>query len=385
MPRARREVFASHASGGKQHTKLVDEVVIPISAKQVLQYTEDSHGGEKKNVFYWRPPMSYLKGETSVTGVRGILLRVLKLVIGLKNMSSQDLHYELCMPGQNIKGEAKSFHEEGGRLDPAGNLSSVVEYSLNYDDMRQRGLKSRSIRTLIDGGDLLGDLDAEIIRLGELQLEVDSPEMLRGDAGEISLRVEYEVKNATATVKSELCFYSEYIEGGRAMGQLEESEKFALTQVNTALTNLPNEGYPQIGFDWIASAGSTSAVELAWFKLGAPAGQFRWRAMEDGDTRICIPSLCIVEISNEAGQQFYTALGNLEWGFDYNRGSWCLVQPDGSDGQWEVKVVSGWRRAVSSRVPVIVYDRRAPTLMGEGELRGLLGKLTAYLASTQEE
>ena len=327
--------------------------------------------------------MEHLKGDTSVAGLRGILLRVIKFSIALKNKCSQDLHYELCLPGQNLKGEAKSFFEEGGKLDPVGNLAGIVNYEVNYDDMRLRGLKARGLRTTVNAGEPLGEVEAEIIRLGELQLEVENPEHLRGDVGEISLQVEYEVKNAVGTVKSEVCFYNEYVEGGRPMGQLEDSERFVLTQTNTALTNLPDEGYPQVGFTWIPSAGSTSAVELSWYRNGQPAAQFRWRAMEDGDTRICIPALSLNEINNSGGQEYYASLGNLEWGYDYNRGNWVLIQPDGSDGQWQIKAISGWRTAVSSRVPVLIYDRRPPSLMSGDELRSKLGKITSYLSSTQ--
>lgn len=385
MPRVKRAITSADGEGGgQQNSRLQDSAKIRITNSEVAPLIDDSTGGEKKHVFFWRPPFRGNEEVFKRRDLRGILLRPVKITVGLYNLSKRNLHYALCFPGELGQKVAKSLTDVNGVLKAKGELESIELFSFSVQEMKERQLKLRGLRTTVDCGEGIGEAEVELIRLVELQLEGEiEPEDRNGTAVEMSFEVEYESRNFSMQENiQETCFYRELIEHGEPLGMLERAESLADTQANLALTTLPDEGYPQVGFGITQIPSADKApIELMWYKAGKPVAQFRWRAMEDGDTRLCIPSLVVTEVNNYYGEYYYVTLGNLEWGYDYNKGAWYMVQPDGSDSQWNTHYMSSDRQAVSSRVPVIVYDRRPPTLSGK-DVRASMGQVQSLKGDT---
>lgn len=356
MPRKKKEAETALVGEGQQ--MLVDQCSLTIQSNEVGPVIEGTTGGENKVVLYWRPPVRKKVGRTSRVEKRGELLTIEQVVVGVNNLTKSKLYYAVCFPGIKGKEQPKSQLNQDGVLGAYGETDGAAVYQFTRSDLLKFGIRLRNLYSIMDVSGL-GTIKAELVRLVEFQFEHDdhrSPTPL--PIASINIKVFYRAKSFEGPVMEE-CFYKEYIERGEPLGLLERSEEPCETTQEPVLCHLPDEGYREIGFD-LRSQQADSTIKLAWFQGGKYQAPFRWREIEDEDTRFVVPALIAAQYSNYPEDWWTTCLGNMEWGFNADDGVWNLVQADGTAGEWEVRDLQEARRFVGSMVPVIVYDRREP-------------------------
>jgi len=201
--------------------------------------------------------------------------------------------------------------------------------------------------------------------------QIDAIEILRVQSGQVKGRDEkFFKRNQNITIEVRYDVMSDDCDrmGMQMVRQLKYlslvtvEEGLGFYDVPTTIATLPDEGYNGIG--WVARNSGSTTVDLVWFRGAVQSGEFRWRKYEDGDVRFLLSCMSLVN-AQPSKDANWMAPGTIEFGFDANLAAWASVFPDGSDKKYTYHGVDEDFRRCSSRAPVLLFDRKSPTLYAD--------------------
>jgi len=314
---------------------------LPIVANRAV-----ATGGEYKTTYHLEFPG---KGKSGFIGVTSVRLKII-------NYSNELVNVMYSMPAR-VDGKRVLFWNEDKRVGPRDVFVRSVELL--------ESIKLIDLSVMKEG--VSQDEKVNLLKLVEIQVET----MGQKTNEQVGIEIQVEESFYNTNVRP-FRFFKELALDGEHMGEIDGAEKIK-GRNPIQLGSLPDEGYHSVGL--YPCETNARLLLLYWYEGGKPMAPVRIRSKEDGDVRIVIPGLSMVENNYKSGWDYYRAsFGNLQFGFMDQVDAWGTITPEGTPFEVMIKEFNKRLTILDHMTPVIYYDRRSITLMARAQLVEVVGR-----------